>query len=107
MLLISSCIPFQFLTVVPKHLDLFALIISEADMTSLKDHIPGYGSPSPAESSADAAGPHLRITFAVLILWPVTHYGPVPLADYVSRSPIWTLLASFYQVYPTDSIHVW
>jgi hypothetical protein len=76
-------------------------------MTSLKDHIPGYGSPSLAESSADAAGPLLRIASAVLILWPVTHYGPVPLADYVSHSPAWTLLASFYQVFPRDSKHVW
>lgn len=106
MLLVSSCIPFQFLNVVPKHFDLLALVISEADRTSLKDHIPGHGSPSPAESSADAAGLLLRITFAVLILWPVTHYGSVHLADYVSRSPVWTLLASFYQVYPRDSTHV-
>jgi hypothetical protein len=73
-------------------------------MSNLQGHVPGYGSPSPAESSADAVDPLLTITFAVLILWPGTHYGPIPLAGYVSRSPVWTWLVSFCQVYPIHSL---
>jgi hypothetical protein len=69
-------------------------------------YIPGYGNPSPAESSADAADPLLRTASAPLTLWPEIHYVPVPLVECVSQSPVWTQLAAFYQVYPTDRINV-
>jgi hypothetical protein len=107
MLLISSCVPFKFPTAAPKYLNLLGMLISEADMMTLQDHIPGYGSLSPAVSSAGAAGPLLKTTSAVLILWPATHYAPTPLVDYVSHSPVLTLLAAFYQVYPRDRIYAW
>jgi len=66
--------------------------------------IPGYGSPSPAESFADAADPLLRTASALLALWPEIHCGPVPLADYVSQPLLWTMLAAFYQACPRDII---